>query len=391
MKMNQAWIAISLAAICCCAESRADEGGDTLDAIQNAYHEYADHVKNMSVRISWSVSLNGDDMKGYTVDHIMDRRNAFWQSVFLYDNYALQQGKNPDVFSFATITRIRGRYRQSFRLRRASPTSTWVLTHDTSEPLTKENESLSFEEERIGGLQQLEAIRFAPGYWLTTIPELTTRPGFRLGDITENRTGPERLVTMAFTIDPPLDQKAARMWPSVQAGRMVLRPDAYWTLKSGTFQLETSSLAGKILQCKVTNTFHEDSEKKALPKEVKCVGTVITKEGKNAEEINRATLEFSSCTQVPEERLSLTQFGLSEREPVDAKREPIAEAKPSPSGERDTKNYLVASSSWSFPPYVWLTGGGFLLLVIGIALRVWLTKSAKIHGAGVPPPPSAAG
>jgi hypothetical protein len=233
---------------------------------------------------------------------------------------------------------------------------------------------LSWDEESIGRLPQLAAMRYAPGDWIWTIPQMIRSADFRLGDVTEDRTGPERLVTVEFTIDPPLDPMEARR-TLVQAGRMQLRPDAYWTMKSGTFQLDAPHWSGKLVQCKVTNTFHEDSEKKALPKEVKCVLTVITEDGKKAEEIKRATFEFSSYTQVPEERLSLTQFGMSEREPIDAKGEPEVEAGTAPNAERDTKNYLVAYNPYSLPAYVWLTAGGVLLLVIGLALRFWMTKS----------------
>jgi hypothetical protein len=370
MKMNHLWIAVWLAAICCYADSRADEGRETINAIQNDFHKYFDCVSKMSVRISWSVSFNGDDMTAYTFDSITDGRNRFERFVRLYNNYPYVD-KDPraeSLSSWARISRIRGRYRQGFILRRKSPTSTWVLTRDTSEPLTKDNESLSFDEE--GALHQLAAMRFAPGDWITTIPRMIQSPGFRLGSVTEDRSGPERLVTVEFTIAPPLDPKAVRR-PLVQAGRMQLRPDAYWTLKSGTFHLDESHWSGKCVQYKVTNTFHEDSEKKALPKEVKQVATVITEDGKKAEEIKRATFEFSSYTQVPEERLSLTQFGMSEREPV----EPVAEAEPSSGAERDTKQYLVAYNPYSLPAYVWLTASGVLLLVIGLALRFWMTKS----------------
>ena len=392
MKMNHAWIAVSLAAICCCAESPADEGKDILDAIQNGYQNYAGHVSKLSMRVSWSQSLNGDDMRAYTIDTMTDGRNVFSASVVLYDKYALQQ-KNPNLDAFASgagISRIRGRYRQTFALRRRTPTSTWVLTRDMSEPLTKDNQSW-FQEEHIAGLGQLEAVRFAPGYYITTIPQLITSPGFRLGNVTEDRTGPERLVTVEFTIDPPLDPKEARRTSWVQAGRMQLRPDAYWTLKSGTFHVQASSYSGQVVQWKVTNTFDEDSENKALPKEVTCVSTVITKDGKKAGEILRGTFEWSSYTQVPEERLSLTQFGMSEREPIDAKGEPGVEAGTAPSAERDTKNYLAVSRGYSVPAYVWITAAGVLLLVVGLALRVWMTKSAKMRDAAVPPPPSAPG
>jgi hypothetical protein len=258
--------------------------------------------------------------------------------------------------------------------------------NDTSEPLTKDNESLSLNEEGTS-LPHLAAMRFEPEAWITTIPYLITSPGFRFGNVNEDRTGAERLVTVEFTIDPPLDPKAAKITRWVLAGRMQLRPDAYWTLKSGTFYSDLPHWAGKVVQGTVTNTFHEDSEKKALPKEVKCVLAVITKDGKKAEEIQLATFEFSSYTQVPEERLSLTQFGMAEREPI----ERVAEAEPPPSAERDTKNYLVDRNLYSVPAYLWVTAGGGLLLVIGLALRVWMTKSAKTHDAAAPAAPSGPG
>ncbi len=382
MQMNHAWIAVSLAAIWCCPDSRADEGREIITAIQNDFHKYADYVRKMSMRESWSVSFHGDDLYGYNFERMTDGRNSFMRKDQLYSNYPHREN-DPDFHphsSSAWISRIRGRCRQLFELYRTSPTSSCVVKAEGSYPLTKDNETLSLDEERIDRLPQLVAMQVAPR--ITTIPQLIRSPGFRLGNVSEDRTGPERLITVEFTIDPSLDAKAATTW--VQGGRMQLRPDAYWTLKSGTFQLNERYGSGKLVQSKVTNTFHEDSEKKALPKEVTCVLTVITEDGNKAEEIKRATFEFSSYTQLPEERLSLTQFGMSDRDPVAPKEDPP------PSAERDTKNYLAVSRPFSIPAYVWLIAGPVLLLVIDLALlRFWMTKSAKRHDAAVPPPPSA--
>jgi len=251
------------------------------------------------------------------------------------------------------------------------------LTQERAIPLTEETEKLPFDRIYANRLPQLDGIRCLPGYLLLTIPELVAFPNFRINSTSEGRDGSERLVTIDFTVAPPLDPKAPIS--PVLAGKMQLRPDAYWTLKTATFELNqkaASCRSGRMTHCTVSNTYYDDLDKKALPKEVTCAASVITRDGKLAEETTRTTFEFSKLTQVPAERLSLTQFGMAEREPIvsPATDEPTVPEGPAPRGKQ---NFLVAQTI-GIPPYVWATGGGMLLLLVGVSIHFWNARPRPV-------------
>lgn len=370
-KIGLAMTAASLLACFFISAICASDDAEILKAIAHGQESYVESVKKMSVKKATFISLDGNDMIQATDEFLQDDKNFLVTYNVIYNKYIVESSR-PGPTSLVGISRIRGPYRQQLDISRAKPTAPWVIPRDISSPITDENRSLHYENDKIIGFIHFDNYRCAPALYYQTVSELVGFPGFRLNSITENRDGPERLVTIDFTVDPPLNQKTPKTF--IRSGRMKLRPDACWTLKSGIFQLDGTCQAGKVIECVVTNTYHDEPEKKNLPKEVKCVSTVITKDNKKAEEIRRSTYQFASYAELPDERFSLTQFGMSEREPVinTPKENPVDS---NPNVNADKRSYLAAYST--IPPYLWLTAIGIVLLILGIALRIWIVRTSN--------------
>jgi len=142
---------------------------------------------------------------------------------------------------------------------------------------------------------------------------------------------------------------------------------------------------GNIIQADTAIEYFKEPDKQALPKVVRCTKMILMKDKSKAERIDRTEYEFTLHDSLPPERFSLTQFGMAEREPGNTIVDGQTTEGPQPLPGWEKKSYLVEANAGFVPLYVWVTGGGIALLVLGIVLRIWLTRSASTKGT--PPPP----
>ncbi len=340
-------------------------GSELVKVITEAHQLYFEKIKDMSFKCYSSSTENGTDMSQSIIEAARDKHNAISIVSINYNRYINEPRLMPP--SNAVISRLRSGRRQILSLRRSDPAKPWVITSDISD-LASENQLNDFlfqdEERARSGIGA--ATEFMNSFD-SRVVNLINLPSFRLNSKSEETVNKERLVTLDFTIDPPLNKSAAQT--IVKSGRLILRPEHYWTVKKGSFIIELSTVNGGVIeQVDTTVEYGEEEKDKALPKTMKCVNT-IRKGDRQWERINTTKYEFTTNVQLPEERLSLTQFGLTEREPVSEPAEGTEE--PVPVGAR--KNYVAPHTH--IPLYVWFSVSGLLLLGLGVGLRLWIARA----------------
>jgi len=325
-----------------------------------------------------SITVDGVEKAQLSTVITRDSNNVLFinQNIF---NSLNSQDPIPSTAGWASLSRLRKGFRQNLGLERKNAKASWVLLQDiySSADEDKKSNVQLWQDGWISSSPLGAAIRCS-NLQVTTICNLLDVPTIRFNAMTERHENNERLLCLAFTVDPPTDPKEAKS--PYLAGEITFRPDCYWVVRSASFRLAGKLPLGTLIGVETTLDYYTERDRRMLPKQVNYVATVISKENKRLRMASTATYEYDHHDTLPESAFSLSQFGLSERDPPPNAGQSLASEGPLPPPGWEKRNYLVAQPA--VPLYLWVTGAGLVCVLGGVGLRIMAGR--RKHATSTP-------
>ncbi len=365
---------------------------DVVASIKKAHDDFYKTLKDFSF-LYLHTQYDGDLITSHSLtEHIRDRDNklTFNRLPCTRGNWDITRPTEPMTES-ATLSRTRGDYLQIIGLQRLGRFKPWIQSYENSYTLDEAN--------RMRG-DSLEAMLLHPTFiplrcsasYNTTITALFQHPSFRITSKTEDRSGPDRLLTFDFVLDPPPKPpvydfndpvghtRAMEAYINFVRGRITLRPDHDWTLASSTIHFPAREQVA-AWQSTTSIDYYADVDRKIFPKAFKTTSNFrLDKNKQRIEQTSRGTFEFKLYDRLPPETFSLTQFALPEHDHTP----PEPEATPTKTLEK--RSYLSPSNI--LPPYAWFTLGALTTLVLVLLPRLLRPKKKPSGSWNALPPVS---